>query len=266
VSPEAAPFPSELTGTHAERARLLAQLGFFGFARSELQAHERTAGADAALLAAYSAVRAPGAAIRVARTIVDTTSPGPLTRYLYPLGYWETIRPLAEERGVDPLLVAALIRQESLFEPEAVSPANARGLMQLMPSTARQLQRAAGRPPLSRTALHEPATNIELGVTLLARLLSQYGGSREKALAAYNAGEDAVAKWEARYGEREPDEFVELISFRETRDYVKTVLRNHRLYRQLYAASASATRRGNPPNAPFDMITMTSPGRADATR
>ena len=101
-----------------------------------------------------------------------------------------------------------------------------------------------------------------------------------KALAAYNAGEDAVAKWERRYGSRTEDEFVELVSFRETRDYVKAVLRNYRMYGRIYstgradarpyatgrAPSASATSAGRPPNAPFDMIAMTSPGRADSTR
>ena len=110
-------------------------------------------------------------------------------------------------------------------------------------------------------------TNLDLGTRLLARLLRQYGGSVVKALAAYNGGEDAVAKWERRYSGREPDEFVELISFRETRDYVKSVLRNYRAYRRLYAAASPATTSvGSPPKAPFDMMAMTSPGRAEATR
>ena len=93
-------------------------------------------------------------------------------------------------------------------------------------------------PPANTQALHHPSLNVELGTALLASLLEQYGGSRVKALAAYNAGEDAVAKWERRYGGREVDEFVELISYRETRDYVKAVLSNYRRYKRLYAASA----------------------------
>ena len=88
-----------------------------------------------------------------------------------------------------------------------------------------------------------------------------------KAVAAYNGGEDAVAKWERRYAGREPDEFVELISFRETRDYVKAVLRNQRVYRLLYAAPSSpATSVGSPPNAPFDMTSTTSPRWLVASR
>src|SRR6185295_750406 len=96
-------------------------------------------------------------------------------------------------------------------------------------------------------ALHAVTTNVRLGTTLLRRLLDRYGGSSAKALAAYNAGEDAVAKWERRYGPRPDDEFTELISYRETRDYVKLVLQNLQVYRQLYAASPVATSRGNPP-------------------
>jgi soluble lytic murein transglycosylase len=177
------------------------------------------------------------------------------------------VRAAAHARGVDPLLVTALIRQESLFDPEAVSGADARGLMQLLPRTADEIARSTGVPPPESGALHDTTTNIDLGVALLARLLARYGGSEAKALAAYNAGEDAVTKWERRYGDRDADEFVELISYRETRDYVKTVLRNYRLYRRIYGEpSPSVTRAGSPPNAPLDMMTMTSPERAEASR
>ena len=145
--------------------------------------------------------------------------------------------------------------------------------MQLLPATARDAGAStAGRPAPDRAgAASRRELNVDLGTSLLRQLLDRYGGSRVKALAAYNAGEDAVAKWERRYGTRPDDEFVELISYRETRDYVKAVLTHYEVYRQLYASAAaapspSATSRGNPPNAPFDMITMTSPGRADSSR
>jgi soluble lytic murein transglycosylase len=191
--------------------------------------------------------------------------PGALRTYLYPLGYWDAVLPAARAQGIDPLFVLAVIRQESLFDPEAESAAGARGLMQLMPATARRIA-AEGGPPITRGALEEPATNVSLGVRLLARLLAHYEGSKVKALAAYNGGEDAVAKWERRYAGREPDEFVELISYRETRDYVKAVIQHYEIYRQLYAPSASATSLGNPPKDPLDMMTMTSPDRAEPTR
>jgi soluble lytic murein transglycosylase len=140
---------------------------------------------------------------------------------------------------------------------------DARGLMQLLPRTAREL---AGPADAGRLRLTDPATNVALGTLLLARLLERYGGSRLKALAAYNAGEDAVGKWERRYAGRDDDEFAELISYRETRDYVKAVLRGYRIYTRLYAGSPPATSLGSPPKAPFDMITMTSPERAESSR
>jgi soluble lytic murein transglycosylase len=254
------PFPETLTGSHADRARRYAALGLHRLAQRELDTLAPSA-STAALLQAYAAVDAPGPALRLARGSVGTER-----RYLYPLGYWEVVRPFAEARGLDPLLVAALIRQESLFVPDAVSPADAHGLMQLLPSTARDLAAASGTPPPDREALHQVAVNVDLGTSLLRHLLDRYGGSRVKALAAYNAGEDAVGRWEKRYGGRPDDEFVELISYRETREYVKAVIQHYEIYRQLYAPSASATSLGNPPKDPLDMMTMTSPDRAEATR
>jgi soluble lytic murein transglycosylase len=254
------PFPETLTGPHADRARRYAELGLHRLAQRELDALAPSA-STASLLQAYAAVDAPGPALRLARGSV-----GAERRYLYPLGYWEVVRPLAEARGLDPLLVAALIRQESLFVPDAVSPADAHGLMQLLPSTARDLAAASGTPPPDREMLHRVTVNVDLGTSLLRHLLDRYDGSRVKALAAYNAGEDAVGRWEKRYAGRPDDEFVELISYRETRDYVKAVIQHYEIYRQLYAPSASATSLGNPPKEPLDMMTMTSPDRAEATR
>src|SRR5207244_13093127 len=141
-----------------------------------------------------------GGALRLATALGGArSSPAPLREELYPLGYWDVVRPVARARGVDPLLVTALIRQESLFEPEAVSPAGAHGLMQLLPSTARHVRQAEGRPPASLAALHDVATNVDIGTALLERLIAQSGGLPATALAAYNGGEDAVGKWEQRY-------------------------------------------------------------------
>jgi soluble lytic murein transglycosylase len=255
------PFPDELEGPHAERARILDRLGHDRLARRELDALAATE-APRPLLDAYRAIGAVAPALRLATTLQPVSDPpGALGTELYPLGYWATIRSASNAHGVDPLLVAALIRQESFFDPDAVSGAGARGLMQLLPATARSLR------PGGPLTLQDVPTNVDLGVELLARLVARYDGSLVKALAAYNGGEDAVAKWERRYDGRRPDEFVELISFRETRDYVKAVLRNYRMYRLVYAApSPSTSSDGSPPKAPFDMTTSTSPGRALATR
>ncbi len=253
-------FPPGLDGPHAARARLLYELGYRRLARLELDAMAATA-PTGDLLDAYSAIDAPGAALRLART-----SPTARRHYLYPLGFWDVIRDRSAEVDLDPLLVTALVRQESLFVPEAVSPADAHGLMQLLPGTAREVAATRGLPAPDRPTLHQVEPNVTLGTALLRRLLDRYDGSKVRALAAYNAGEDAVAKWDRRYGTRPDDEFVELISYRETRDYVKSVLGHYEVYRQLYAPSPDATSDGRPPNAPLDMITMTSPGWAEDTR
>ncbi len=156
--------------------------------------------------------------------------------YLYPQAYWNLVRTHAEKNNLDPYLIVALIRQESLFDATAVSPANAYGLMQLLPTTAAQLtdlQLNGG------SALTDPALNIRLGTTYLRGLLERYQGSLILALGAYNAGEKAADKWLARFGELEPDEFVENISYGETRRYVKLVLRNYRTYVQMYGNGAT---------------------------
>jgi soluble lytic murein transglycosylase len=260
--PARPPFPSALQSAHARRARALLELGLPRLARREVDALRGSEDPEL-IVRAYEAVGAPEAAIRLAANLPRTDG---TRRYLYPLGHWDVVRTAAEREGLDPLFVQALIRQESAFAARAVSPADAYGLMQLLPSTAAEVAAAHGQPPPDRARLTEVGTNVALGTALLSRLLARYGGSEIKALAAYNAGEDAVHKWEGRYGQRDDDEFVELISFRETKRYVKVVLENYQVYRTLYTPSAVTSDRGNPPNAPFDMMTMTSPVRADATR
>ena len=133
------------------------------------------------------------------------------------------------------------MRQESLFDPAARSPANAWGLMQLLPETA---GRVNGGRPVDPGALVQPELNVRLGAAYFDALLNRFGGDLVKAIAAYNGGEAAVEKWEARFPGAEPDEFVEDITFRETRDYVKRVMANYRAYQQLYRAASSRRRGG----------------------
>lgn len=164
---------------------------------------------------------------------------------LFPRPYWDLIEREARRQGLDPYLVAALIRQESRFEREAVSSAGARGLMQLMPVTARRL---AGAPRLAEGRLHEPELNIRLGTRFLAELLRRFNGSLEKTVAAYNAGGTRVEGWASQRAYAEPAEFVESIPVTQTREFVYTVLRNYRFYRDLYApADARAAALAPPP-------------------
>ena len=145
-------------------------------------------------------------------------------------------------------LVLGLIRQESQFDPDAASPAAAFGLMQLLPRTATQLAGTEIRPH----DLVDPATNVRLGSVYVRQLLDRYDGDVVKVLAAYNAGEDAVRKWEQRSGAADSEEFVENISYRETRRYVKLVLGNVRRYRRLYGGPAES-RAVETPEPPTDV-------------
>jgi soluble lytic murein transglycosylase len=117
--------------------------------------------------------------------------------------------------------------------------------MQLLVPTATQV---AGET-VTAAELTDPAQNIRLGTRYLRRLLDRYDGDVPKALAAYNGGEDAVAKWETRAPGAASDEFVERISFRETRTYVKSVLGNYRRYRRLYGGAGE--QRAAPSSAAF---------------
>lgn len=236
-----APPPPEVIGDppagadsyHWQKARELQAAGSLAAARREMQAVERDGGAlptvASALPAAYQAAGGYRDAIRL------TGARGLATpRVQYPLAFWPQVARAAQAEGIDPLLAIALMRQESLFDPAARSPADARGLMQLLPSTAEQVARERGQPSPA-DHLYDPDVNIAIGVAHLADLMRRYGGDPLTATAAYNAGVDAVGRWQERFGALPADELVESITYRETRDYVKKVMGNYRRYQQLYA-------------------------------
>ena len=162
----------------------------------------------------------------------------PLWRMAYPTGYVPTIRRHAASH-VDPLLVAGIIREESLYDPKALSSVGAMGLMQLMPETANRIARRLGLDSADREDLLQGELNVRLGVDYVGELLRDYKGNLIRAVAAYNAGPDAVDRWIARFGGRDPDEFVELISYRETRRYVKRVITSYRIYHALHSTTCS---------------------------
>jgi len=222
---------------HFARAYELHAAGLSALALQELRAFEhanlRTSELTPYLVSAYTAVDGYRDAMRLERGSGDASP-----EVLYPLAFWPTLTRLTAGTTVDPLLVLGLMRQESLFDSTARSRADARGLMQLLPRTAEAEARRTGRP-FTAGDLYDPETNLTLGIAHLQHLLDRYQGNRFKALAAYNGGEEAVAKWEARFGGLELDEFVESISYRETRDYVKKVTSHYRHYRRLYAPASA---------------------------
>ncbi|MFN2635669.1 MAG: transglycosylase SLT domain-containing protein [Gemmatimonadaceae bacterium] len=154
-------------------------------------------------------------------------------RLYFPVLERETLIASARENGLDPKLVAAIIRQESNFNPLALSPAGARGLMQLMPAVGRSLAAAKGIGPWDPEILFQPAISIRLGTAHLAALVGKYP-EVVKVLAAYNAGESRVEKWSTKTGAADPEVFTERIPFVETRDYVRIILRNRAYYDALY--------------------------------
>jgi soluble lytic murein transglycosylase len=167
-------------------------------------------------------------------------------KLFFPVRFWDQIR--AHQETVDPLLVLALIRQESAFNHHARSIAGARGLMQVMPATARWIA------SVRANRLFDPSVNIRVGTRYLSKRLSQLDQDVDLTLAAYNAGAHRVSSWKKRYLTDNPLLFVDLIPFRETREYVAIILRNYFWYSQLYGdelglqtgtlASATRPKRG----------------------
>ncbi len=164
--------------------------------------------------------------------------PRPIWELLYPLHYWDSVVRYSTERGLNPYLVAALIRQESAFNPKVRSRAGARGLMQILPSTGRVLARQE-RQRYSASDLYDPEVNIRYGTRYLKDILEAFDGRVDYALASYNAGPHRVKRWTGMDMTIPSEIFIEEIPFDETRAYVKLVLRNEMLYRRLYREAES---------------------------
>jgi soluble lytic murein transglycosylase len=162
---------------------------------------------------------------------------------LFPLNYWENIRTEAGRRGIDPYLMASIIRQESGFEPTTVSNAGAVGLMQIMPAEASRIAQKGGLADVTRETLFDPSVNIAVGAAEYRQKLDLMNGNDVLAIAAYNAGEDAVGRWLAQTPIEDLDTFVESIPYAETRLYVKTVTRNQFEYRRIYSGNTQTARR-----------------------
>jgi soluble lytic murein transglycosylase len=137
--------------------------------------------------------------------------------------------------GIDPYLLISIARQESAFNAKARSHANARGLMQMLPMTARRFS----SQPSSK--LYVPEFNVSVGSRYFTTLLERTNGQIHLALAAYNAGENRITQWTQRYPVQEPVLFIDLIPFRETRDYVASILRNYYWYRRIHSNSEPTT-------------------------
>jgi soluble lytic murein transglycosylase len=156
-------------------------------------------------------------------------------KLLFPQAYWSDLAADAQKNGLDPYLVASLIRQESEFNAGVVSHANAYGLMQLLPSVGKSMAKKQGMKGFNANELLNPSVNLQLGTENLRLVLDRFDGQPEYALAAYNAGDVPVRQWMAIGDYKDIAEFVESIPYTETREYVQAILRNREIYRALYA-------------------------------
>ncbi|HEX8984856.1 MAG TPA: transglycosylase SLT domain-containing protein [Bryobacteraceae bacterium] len=241
--------PTAVTQLRIERARLLESAGLPDLAESELRYGARQE--DQPHLLAVRLAHMPGRydaphrALRLMKNLVPgylsiplEDAPPSFWRLLYPMPWRTQLERNAKLHGLDPYMVAGLIRQESEFNPQAVSPAQAYGLTQIMPATGRMLLKASRRRFRAKILL-QPDVNLRLGTTYLRQTYDNYSGRWEQTLASYNAGGSRVQNWQTWADYREPAEFVESIPFSETRNYVFSVMRNASIYRKLYSSGAS---------------------------
>ncbi|NUP57477.1 MAG: lytic transglycosylase domain-containing protein [Gemmatimonadaceae bacterium] len=220
------------------RIAVLDRLGMDVESRFELDAladrAERNPADAAAVAQALVTAGDPSRALRVAVKALDTGVPSrALLRAAYPVVHADALVEESRRNGLDPALVAGLVRQESAFNPKAVSAAGARGLMQLMPPVGASIAATHRFPIWSPVLLLDPDVSLELGTAHLATSLTR-DTPPARALAAYNAGGSRVARWIQRPGSDDPELFAEWIPYTETRDYVRVVQRNAEIYRALY--------------------------------
>ncbi|MFB3828479.1 MAG: transglycosylase SLT domain-containing protein [Bryobacteraceae bacterium] len=249
--------PSPASLARIERARLLREAGLEDLAEAELRFGAKTDG-QPRLLALELARHGDSAfeRLRLMKSVsVDYLSLNldeadrRFWEHLFPLPYQADLVRNARAQGLDPFMVAALVRQESEFNPKAVSSAKAYGLTQVRPSTGRQIARRVGIRRFSTRMLFQPATNLKLGTYYMRSLLDNWGGKWEETLASYNAGPNRAKEWITWHEYQEPAEFVESIPFTETREYVQAVMRNAAMYRQIYGNRPPLAEAGRKPVA-----------------
>ena len=232
----------EINRKRINRAEKLISIGFLEMGMNELS--DVTQGEDNHEFLYYLAQlfkkaggfqKAIGLSWVISRKNHHSISPS-LAEILFPKPYLQKATQESAQYRLSPYLVLALMRQESAFNKKVVSSAQAIGLMQLLPSTASRVARSMGEKPPDQKDLKKPEVNIQLGVKYLHEMLNDFEDNIIFALASYNAGPAKVRQWIKVRSVLKPLEFMESIPFKETRNYVKKVLRNYVIYKTLYGA------------------------------
>ncbi len=239
VNPESTTL-SPAAAARKQKAEFLIQLGMPEDARLEIEKMEAVANTQEEFVAVsllYSKVDDYYNSIKVAQDIGLPQA----NSLSFPRGYKDIVAPFAKKYGVDEYLVYSVIREESRFQKDVVSPADAVGLMQLIPPTARTVASQIGINGFTTEMLTIPRINIEMGIFYLKQVLDEFGGDVELALASYNAGPHRAASWKTRFYGLDKDEFIEEIPFRETRNYIRRILRSYGAYKAIYGNTASTT-------------------------
>ena len=228
----------------AQKAQLLANAALYDFAVAEMQAASPGSPPWEAKSVA-EIFNEQGSYIRAIETLKRAVPgyfaaeipqiPRPVWESLFPRPFWEELKRDSTANRLDPHLVASLIRQESEFNPGAISPANAMGLMQLLPTVGKGMAKEMKIRHFSSDQLLLADTNLRLGTRYFRHIVDHYDGQVEYALAAYNAGVDRVNDWRKNGNFADVEEFVESIPFTETRDYVQAIMRNAVIYKLLYS-------------------------------
>ncbi|HXG90040.1 MAG TPA: transglycosylase SLT domain-containing protein [Vicinamibacterales bacterium] len=261
---------------NADRIARLIDVGLYRPALNELQYAQKMWGDSVPLQATIALVHNKMGNLRMGITAMKRaypqfmtaggeTLPEDILRVIYPIDYWPLLKGNAEAQGVDPYIIVALAGQESTFDATIHSPADAVGLMQIMPATGRQLAREVGMNNFSVKSLENAEINARLGTKYYADLVRRYGG-HHFALAGYNAGGHRVNKWKADAPGVPQDEWVDNIPFFETQNYVKRILGTAEDYRRLYGDGQLPTAVARPaPRATSNAVVKKAPAKKKPT-
>lgn len=229
--------PDDTNSEKVAKAQLLIELGMLNDALLEIKTLHKTARTtkdfiDLSVL--YGKANDFYNAIQVVQGINHPEA----LKLSYPLGYSEIVNKYAKAYGIDEFIVYSIMREESRYQKDVVSPAKAIGLMQLMPDTGRRTAKELGIQGFTKKKLYDPEMNIRLGTYYIKKVLDEFGGNVFYALGGYNAGPHRIYEWQNRFPGLNMDEFVEEVPFRETRNYIRRVLRTYGAYKTLYSDQA----------------------------